>query len=90
MKPNSKAQATGNKYIEVAYQFLLKHDTATTGQLVEVTGSNNQMFGSSQCPRINEYMHATDKPHRFRVKPGIGGRGGYAPVWSLREYKVTV
>lgn len=88
MRINNRSQKKGNAYIEVAYEHLLKHGSATSEQLVEVTGSNPQMFGSGQCLRMNEYMHMVGKPHRFRVAPGTGGRGGYPPSWTIREVKV--
>lgn len=90
MRINSRSQKKGNAYIEVAYEYLIKHGSATSAQLVEITGSNYQMFGSGQCLRMNEYMYMVGKPHRFRVTSGVGGPKGYPPLWTIREVKARV
>lgn len=88
-RPRVGTQKKGDDYIQAAYEHLLEHGTATGDQLVVASGSHKQMFGRSQCHRMNEYMSFMDKPHRFYVTPGVPGRKGKPSMWYLRKLDVT-
>jgi hypothetical protein len=79
---SNKTQQRSAEIINAAYAHILENGPSTEKSIAEITGCAMITVGSHRIMVWNHHMRMHDKPHVFRVKPGIAGKSA---VWSLKE-----